>query len=120
MVADAMPELAVAAGDESIVESPDRVEDGFSNGEAGGRYELVLCKVVARREAHDLVVPCPEALLAFRHVQLNFIPEVVGIGVFEFGGDALQPVLGNGHVRVDENDKVSVGVFDSSISGGVR
>ena len=118
-IGHAITELLVAAGDESVVEGADIIEELARDEQAGGRREAVFLDERRDREARQVVVATGERGVV-RLDEAHVGGEVVRAAVVEIGERGLQPALRDGLVCVEEHEHVACCVLDAGIARGVR
>ena len=115
---DAVAELLVAAGDEPVVEQPDVRKHLAADDETARGGEALLLEIPLDGKARVVVVAGGErGILGER--EFDVTAHVVGVCGLERRERRVEPVLGDGHVGVDEREDFAVGVADAGVAGGV-
>ena len=117
-VADAVAELLVTAGFETVVEEADIREHPAADEQAAGRGEVLGFEVALDRKPGVVVVAGCEGGIV-RQGELDVTAHVVGVGCLELVEGGVDPVVGDGHVGVDEREEVGVSVADAGVARGV-
>ena len=117
-VVDAVAELLVTAGFEAVVEEAHVREHLAADEETAGRGEVLGLEVPLDGKARVVVV-AGRKRRGLREGELDVTAHVVGVGGLELVEGGVEPVLRNGHVRVDEREQVGVRVADAGVARGV-
>ena len=117
-VVDAVAELLVAAGLETVVEEAHVLEDGPSHEQTAGGCELLVFEVALNGKPCVVIVARGERRVVGKR-EVDVTAHVVGTGGLECFESAFEPVVGDGHVGVDECEELGVGVADARVAGGV-
>jgi len=117
-VVDAVAELLVAAGFEAVVEEAHVREHLTADEQTAGRGEVLGFEVALDGEARVVIVAGCEGGIV-RQGELDVTAHVVDVHGVEGVEGVLEPVVGDGHVGVDEREDLRVGGADPGVAGGV-
>jgi len=114
---DAVAELQITAGDESLVERTHVIDEFAADGQTGGRRVAMILQKILDWKAGCLVVLADECRV-LAGIEFDIRGDVVSL--VETVDERGQPAIGNALIGIQKDNDLAGRVFDAGVAGRIR